>query len=88
MSRICVYGNYLNRNSPSIRANQRERPPINKNILALHEIKVMYKKNESLFPIVCLFSISFEWACQDFLLLKADLGPFCMPHLGMEGPLV
>ena len=24
---------------------------------------------------VCLFSICFEWACQDFQLLKANLGP-------------
>ena len=29
----------------------------------------------------------FEWACQDFWLLKANLGPLCMPHPGM-GPLV
>ena len=39
---------------------------------------------------ICLFvmfSIFFEWTCQDFLLLKANLGPLCMPHLGM-GPLV
>ena len=34
-----------------------------------------------------LFSIYFEWACQDFQLLKANLGPLCMPHPGM-GPLV
>ena len=36
---------------------------------------------------VCLFSIYFEWACQDFELLKANLGPLCMPRPGM-GPLV
>ena len=34
-----------------------------------------------------LFSICFEWACQDFQLLKANLGPLCMPHPG-TGPLV
>ena len=29
---------------------------------------------------VCLLSIYFEWACQDFWLLKANLGPLCMLH--------
>ena len=33
------------------------------------------------------FSICFEWACQDFKLLKANLGPLCIPHPGI-GPLV
>ena len=37
--------------------------------------------------VVCLFSFCFEWACQDFELLKANLGSLCMPHPGM-GPLV
>ena len=36
---------------------------------------------------VFVFSICFEWACQDFLLLKANLGPLCMPHPGI-GPLL
>ena len=29
------------------------------------------------------FSICFEWACQDFSLLKANLGPLCMTHPGI-----
>ena len=34
-----------------------------------------------------LFSIYFEWACKDFYLLKANLGPLRILHPGM-GPLV
>ena len=36
--------------------------------------------NLFLFQVVC-----FEWACQDFQLLKANLGLLYMPHPGM-GP--
>ena len=40
-------------------------------------------QNPIFFFVFCLFSICFEWACQDFYLLKANLGPLCMPYPGI-----
>ena len=51
-------------------------------------VNSMLKNHEGFLIILFFcFSICFEWACQDFLQLTANLGPLCMPHPGM-GPLV
>ena len=43
---------------------------------ACHLERTINMQNGTVF-FLFLFSICFEWACQDFYLLKANLGPLC-----------